>query len=168
MKKSVLFDFIVDRENNQIRVDRSFQAPLDLVWAAWTEAEILDHWWAPRPYRNETKSMDFRPGGRWHYAMLSPEGERHWCYFDYATIEHQKFYSGKDGFCDENGVATNIAPNMQWHNEFEDRGTDTVVHVHISFHKPEDLETIVNMGFKEGFTMGMGNLDEYFAALFNR
>lgn len=166
MNKAVLFDFTVDKENNKIRVDRSFRAPVDLVWAAWTEAEILDRWWAPKPYVNETKSMDCRPGGRWLYSMRSPEGERHWCLFDYEQVEPQKFYNGKDSFCDENGVMNDTAPRMHWHNEFENQGDSTVVHVNITFNKPEDLETIIQMGFKEGFTMGMGNLDEYIAAQF--
>lgn len=166
MQKAILFDFLVDKEKNQIHVHRSFNAPIDLVWAAWTEAEILDLWWAPRPYKNETKSMDFRIGGRWHYSMLSPEGERHWCYFDYEQIENQKLYNGKDGFCDENGAPTNLAPGMRWHNQFTNQGDTTLVHVNIRFEKPEDLETIVNMGFKEGFSMGMNQLDEYISAQF--
>ena len=161
MKKAVLFDFTVDKENNKIRVDRSFNAPVDLVWAAWTEAAILDKWWAPLPYVNQTKSMDCRPGGRWHYSMLSPEGERHWCLFDYNQVEPQKFYNGRDSFCDENAVPTNIAPSMHWHNAFEAQGNTTVVHVNITFSRLEDLEAIVQMGFKDGFTAGMNQLDEY-------
>ncbi|MHB1279027.1 MAG: SRPBCC family protein, partial [Bacteroidia bacterium] len=86
MNAAVLFNFLVDKENKKIRVERSFNAPLDLVWAAWTEPEILDQWWAPKPWRAETKSMDFRVGGRWLYCMAGPEGERHWCLFDYKTI----------------------------------------------------------------------------------
>ena len=164
MQKAILFDFIVDKENNQIHVHRSFNAPVNLVWKAWTDASILDQWWAPKPYVNQTKSMDFRPGGRWHYSMLSPEGERHWCLFHYKEIEEQKYYNGHDAFCDEDAVETNMVPNMHWHNEFEDQGYSTVVHVKINFSNPEDLETIVSMGFKEGFTMGMGNLDQYLEA----
>jgi len=74
MQKALLFNFLVDKENKKITVERSFNAPLDLVWSAWTEAEILDLWWAPKPYRTETKKMDFREGCRWHYCMVSPEG----------------------------------------------------------------------------------------------
>jgi uncharacterized protein YndB with AHSA1/START domain len=59
MSKAILFNFLVDKEKNQITVDRSFNAPLDLVWAAWTEAELLDQWWAPKPYQTVTKSQDF-------------------------------------------------------------------------------------------------------------
>jgi len=167
MNKAILFDFTVDKANRKINVDRSFNAPLELVWAAWTDASILDLWWAPKPWKTETRSMDFREGGRWHYAMVGPEGERHWCLFDYEQIEPEKRYSGMDSFCDENQVMNNEMPRMRWNNKFSAQDSErAVVNVEISFEKLEDLEQIIEMGFREGFTMGLGNLDEYISAQF--
>lgn len=164
MNKAILFNFNVDKENKKIKVDREFNAPLDLVWAAWTEAEMLDQWWAPKPYKTVTISQDFKEGGRWHYYMESPEGERHYCLFDYEKIEPQKSYSGLDAFCDEHAVLNTTHPRMQWSNVFDGNQDSTVVHVEVSFEKLEDLEAIIKMGFKEGFTMGLENLDEYIKA----
>lgn len=167
MKKSILFNFLVDKENKKIRVERSFDAPLDLVWAAWTDPEILDLWWAPKPWRAETKSMDFREGGQWHYAMVGPEGEREWCLFDYETINDQQDFSGVDAFCDENAVANETKPRVKWRNDFAaDTDGSTLVNIELLFNELSDLETIIEMGFKEGFTMGMENLDEYIKAQF--
>lgn len=166
MNKAILFNFIVDKEHNKIKVDRSFDAPADLVWAAWTEADILDQWWAPKPYKNQTKSMDFRVGGRWLYCMLSPKGERHWCLFDYESITPGKHYAGSDAFCDENGVANDGKPRVKWSNSFKPEGDSTVVNVEMDFESLQDLEAIISMGFREGFTMGMENLDEYIKAQF--
>lgn len=167
MNKAILFNFNVDKENKKIRVERSFNAPLDLVWAAWTEADLLDQWWAPKPYHVETQSMDFREGGRWFYAMVSPEGEKHWCVFDYETIQPQQSYAGKDAFTDENGVINTSFPSTQWTNNFKAQDADsTVVNCELSFNKLEELETLIKMGFKEGFTAGLENLDQYIAAQF--
>ncbi|GAA0879789.1 hypothetical protein GCM10009119_27580 [Algoriphagus jejuensis] len=167
MKKTILFDFVVDKENQKITVKRSFAAPLDLVWAAWTEAEILDLWWAPKPWKTETKSLDFREGGRWHYAMLGPEGERDWCFFDFKKIEPQRYFSGQDAFCDENAVADDSKPIVKWFNQFtETEGESTLVDIELTFEDLAGLETIIQMGFKEGFTMGLENLDEYIQAQF--
>jgi len=66
--------FSKDLKTNKLTVIRSFDAPLELVWQAWTESEILDQWWAPKPYRAETKTMDFSEGGRWLYCMVGPTG----------------------------------------------------------------------------------------------
>jgi PhnB protein len=167
MNKAILFNFDVDKASKKIKVERSFNAPLDLVWAAWTEADILDQWWAPKPYHVETKSMDFREGGRWFYAMVSPENEKHWCIFDYETIQVEKMYTGKDAFCDENGVINNAFPSTNWTNNFNATDADaTTVTCELQFKALEDLETLVKMGFKEGFTAGLQNLDAYISAQF--
>jgi uncharacterized glyoxalase superfamily protein PhnB/uncharacterized protein YndB with AHSA1/START domain len=166
MNATVLFNFRVDKENKKIRVERSFQAPSDLVWAAWTEADILDQWWAPKPWRNETKSLDFREGGRWLYAMIGTEGEKHWCLFDYKKIVPYKMFSGLDAFCDEQGTIANTKPRCFWENVFTHQADSTTVNVEISFDKLSDLEAIIQMGFKEGFTMGLENLDQYIQAQF--
>ena len=161
MNKTVLFNFNVDKENKKIKVERSFDAPVDLVWQAWTDPSITDKWWAPKPWRAETKSQDFREGGRWVYCMVGPEGERHWAVFEYHSIQPQKSYSGVDAFSDEQGVVNPQMPRMNWNNKFIDKGDSTVVNIDISFDNPEDLQKIIEMGFKEGFTMGLENLDAY-------
>lgn len=166
MNKTILFDFTVDKETRTIRVHRSFDAPLDLVWAAWTESDILDQWWAPKPYRNVTVSQHFVVGGQWRYYMISPQEEKHYCFFNYERIEPQQLYAGIDGFCDVDGNLNEAMPRMRWENSFEAYGDGTAVHVKIQMEKLEDLEAIIAMGFKEGFTMGLQNLDEYIAAQF--
>ena len=90
MKKTLLMNFVVDKENNKINVEREFDAPPDLVWSAWTESELLDQWWAPEPWKAETQSMNFTEGGYWHYAMVGPDGERHYGRADYKTIDPMK------------------------------------------------------------------------------
>lgn len=166
MKKAILFDFIVDKENNKINVERSFDAPVDLVWAAWTEADILDQWWAPKPYKAVTKSSNFTEGGQWHYYMLSPAGEKHWCIFDFEVIKPLEFFSGIDAFCDENAVVNNTKPRVEWENGFAANENQTIVNIQLKFSTLEDLQTIIEMGFKEGFTAGLENLDQYLEAQF--
>lgn len=166
MKNAVLFNFNVDKEAKQIHVERYFDAPLNLVWSAWTEADLLDLWWAPKPYQACTQSMDFREGGRWHYYMLSPEGEKHYCLFDYEKIIPQQLYAGRDHFCDENENINTAHPSMYWENSFTTSEAGAVVNCKIQFESLNDLETIIQMGFKEGFTMGMENLDGYIKAQF--
>lgn len=144
-------------------VTRKFNAPVDKVWRAWTESSLLDQWWAPRPYKTETQSMEFKPGGKWLYIMAGPEGDKHWCKVDFETIDPQKSFTGVDGFCDENGNTLPDPPPMHWTVQFTAQGNDTTVTVDIQFNSEADLEKIVAMGFKEGFTMAHGNLDELLA-----
>jgi uncharacterized protein YndB with AHSA1/START domain len=152
-----------DLANKKIKVAREFDAPVEQVWKAWTEPQLLDQWWAPRPWKAVTKSMDLRPGGMWLYYMLGPEGDRQYCKVDYETITPNKFFSGTDAFCDENGNTTNEFPTMHWDISFTPSGNTTKVEVEITFASQEDLNKIVEMGFKEGFAAAHTNLDELLA-----
>jgi uncharacterized protein YndB with AHSA1/START domain len=96
--------------------------------------------------------------------MESPTGERHYCKADYYEIEHEKMYRGLDAFCDEAGTINESFPRTEWTVTFEPKENRTIVHIVAKYAKLEDLEQIISLGFREGFTMAMGNLDEVFAA----
>lgn len=165
MKSNLVFDFTVNKENNTIHVNREFDANLKLVWKAWTTSEILDQWWAPKPWKAETKIMNFKVGGHWLYAMVSPEGEKHWNKVSYISIENEKSFTAKDGFCDENGKINPDFPQNVWENQFSPKEEQTLVNIKLTFETLEDLEKIIEMGFKEGFTMGLNQLDELLKTL---
>ena len=154
---------IVKESGTKLRVIRDFDAPVKLVWNAWTQSDLLDQWWAPKPWKARTKTMNFKEGGFWLYAMIGPEGEQHWARADFQKIVPMKSYSMLDTFCDEQGVKNDSAPHMKWVSQFIDKGDRTTVEVEITFDNETDLEKIVEMGFKEGFTAAHGNLDELLA-----
>lgn len=163
--RNLVFDFIVDKSNNTVTVVREFAADRPLVWKAWTTAELLDQWWAPYPWKANTKSMDFREGGRWLYNMTGPEGEVHWSCADYEKIETEKMFSGLDAFCDENGNINTDFGRSQWTNTFSEEDGTTKVTIKIQFESLKNLEQHIEMGFKEGFTAGLENLDALLAKL---
>ena len=165
MNSNLLFDFSVNKESNTILITREFNANLDLVWQTWTNAELLDQWWAPKPYKTETSSLDFREGGRWLYAMVSPENERIWCKANYKAIEMQKVISWLDAFCDEKGNDISEKPNSFWTSIFTETNSITTIKITLQHDKLEDLEMMLEMGFKEGFSMGLQNLDELLSSL---
>lgn len=162
MKNDLLMDFSVDKENLRIHVEREFAAPLADVWLAWTTSEILDKWWAPKPWKAHTKSMDFSVGGYWLYAMIGPQGEEHWSRADYKSITHFESFSGEDAFCDENGNINDNHLGSFWTYQFTDQLDKTLVSIEIKYAELSDLEANLEMGFKEGFTAGMENLDQLF------
>lgn len=159
MSSILQFDFVVDKDARTIHVTREFAAQPSLVWDAWTKPEILDKWWAPAPYQNQTKFMDFSPGGRWHYAMLGPQGDKHWALFDYHTINAITRFTATDAFCNEQGEIFASTPQSEWSATFTPSAQGTVVHIVLTFAALEDLEAIIKMGFKEGFTAGLDQLD---------
>lgn len=165
MNPTLLFDFIVNKENKTIHITREFAANLELVWQAWTTPELLDQWWGPQPWRAETKTMDFREGGFWLYAMVSPEGEKHWSRANFLTIVKEKSFASKGGFCDENGTINPEFPQNLWENSFIPKDNKVQVDILLTYDTLADLEKEIAMGFKEGMTIDFQQLDELLSAL---
>lgn len=154
--------FDIDRNRHTITVTTKYEAPIEQVWAAWTQSDILDQWWAPHPWKVETKEMNFVPNGRWLYAMVSPEGEKIWSLLEYIEISANHSFVAKDAFCDESGIISyNVHPGSKWHNILEySQGWTTVTNT-ISFESADAMDDILNMGFREGYQMGLNNLENY-------
>lgn len=166
-RTTLLMDFSVNKESNAITVKREFAADLPLVWDAFTKSEILDQWWAPKPWKARTKTMNFSEGGSWHYAMVGPEGEEHWALANYKTIQNQKGFTALDGFADADGNINPVMPQSKWETDFSGVENGTTVIFQITFDDLAQLEATIQMGFKEGLTMAMAGLDEIFAARIN-
>ncbi|MDX1543141.1 MAG: SRPBCC domain-containing protein [Christiangramia sp.] len=158
--ETLKLDFRIDTEKNSVCVEKEFAAPVDVVWSAWTLPETLDKWWAPKPWKAKTKLMKFREGGRWLYAMVSPEGEEHYALVAYHEVVPEQRFEGLDAFCDEKGVVNEELPKSHWKVSFEPEGAHTLVTIETIYGTAAELETILKMGFQEGFTAGLLQLDE--------
>ncbi|MEO9964832.1 MAG: SRPBCC domain-containing protein [Reichenbachiella sp.] len=147
-------------EGNKLLITRKFDGPLPLVWRAWTEAELLDRWWAPEPWKSITKSMIFKEGGSRLYCMQGPNGEAHWGITEYSKILPQNSFEAKDAFCDENGQINAEIPSSQWRVEFSKVDDGTLVSAMNTFASKEAMEQLVAMGVKEGTVAVHKNLDQ--------
>ena len=155
--------FTKDFANNKMVVTHQCDADIDTVWDMWTKPELLDLWWAPKPWRSETRSMEFKNGGRRFYAMVGPNNEHHWCIGDFNNINPKKTFDVKDAFTDENQVINKEMPSTEWRMNFGKDGDG--VRVTVTLLGPgTQLKRLIEMGFEEGFTMALGNLDEELAA----
>jgi uncharacterized protein YndB with AHSA1/START domain len=61
-------------ESNEIKITRIYEAPVKLVWDAWTDPKQVAKWWGPRGFTITTHSKDLRVGGHWAYTMHGPDG----------------------------------------------------------------------------------------------
>lgn len=165
MKNNLEFDFSVDKENKTITVKREYAAALPLVWDAHTKSEILDQWWAPKPWKARTDSMDFSNGGTWKYAMVGPEGEEHNALAQYSNIRPQQGYTASDAFANEDGSINTDLPQAKWDITFTEKGDNTLVQTVIHYNSVEDIDAILQMGFREGLSQGMDQLDELLPSL---
>jgi len=159
----MLLDFTVDKPTKTVVVNAEFAAGLDLVWDAYTKAELLDQWWAPKPFASRTKVMDFREGGRRFYAMVSPDGHERWSVQRYTSITPKTNFKLFNAFADKDENPE--LPGSDWDLNFSEQNGATKVRVSIYNESLERLERMVEMGFKEGTMMQIKNLEELLAAL---
>ena len=167
MNNLIQFDFSVNKETKTITVKREFAADLSTVWNAFTKKELLDQWWAPKPWKAKTIGLNFKVGELWNYVMQGPNGEQHYCNFNYIKIENQKRFTGIAGFTDAEGNLNPEMPLPNWDINFIDKNEKTLVEVFISFDHLAQLETIVNMGFKAGMTIAWQGLEDFLSATKN-
>jgi uncharacterized protein YndB with AHSA1/START domain len=168
MKNALLFDFTVDKTAKKVFVNREFDADLSLVWDAFTKQEILDQWWAPKPWESKTKSMNFEVGGRRIYAMVGPNGEEHWSIQEFTSISPKTNYKMLSAFGDKEGTINTAWPSSNWDLNFREENGTTEVHITIQHENLSDLEKMLEMGFKGGFTMTLNYLETLLATLSKR
>lgn len=165
MKNNLQFDFIADKATNTIFVNRAFAAGLPLVWAAFTQPEILDQWGAPEPWTARTIYMDFKVGGRRFYKMTSPEGQEHFSVQDFTSISPKTNFKYISGFSDKD---ENIDPEFYGSEnnlDFSEANGVTTVRISIKYKTPAILEMMMERGFREGFTMTLNNLEKLLTTL---
>ncbi len=157
----LLFDFKVDMASNTVHIDREFAADLNIVWDAFTTAEMLDQWWAPKPYESRTKVMEFKEGGRRFYAMVSPEGQENWNLQLYKNIAPKTKFEYTSVFADKD--ENPFWPGSEWSLSFNEQNGVTKVSISIYNESQERMQKMIEMGFKEGFTMTLNYLAEMLA-----
>jgi uncharacterized protein YndB with AHSA1/START domain len=158
------FVFEADMAAKQIHVVREFNAPVEKLWKAWTDPEIIEKWIAPKPWSAKTKTWDFTVGGVWLYAMVGTGGEQHWVYAKFTAIENGSALSTVGMFCDGDGNPVPDAPKSYRDTRFTPiDGTRSKVDTVITFEDESTIKWFVEGGFKEGTTMTFEQLDELLA-----
>lgn len=157
-------EFIVDKQAKTVYITKEFAAELSLVWDAYTKAELLDQWWAPKPMLSRTKVLDFEVGGRRFYAMVGPDGNERWVVQKYTSITPKTNFKFFNAFSDAD---ENLQlPGSDWNFDFSEHDGQTKVSISIYNESLERMERIIaDGGFRQGTEMQFENLEELLAKL---
>lgn len=93
-------------QTEQLVIERTFNAPRELVFKAWTSEEHLAQWWGPSGFKLNVKKMDLVPGGIFHYSMTAPDGKEMWGKFIYREIVAPERIIFVNSFSDADGNTT--------------------------------------------------------------
>ncbi len=149
----------------EIKVRRSFAAGLDRVWAVWTQAEHLKHWWSPEGFTAPICEVDFRPGGAWFYCFEDADDNRYYGKMIYGEIDAPHRFTAVDVFADEDGNTNDDMPGARTVIEFEEADGATIVSNSTHYDSKEARDTVIEMGVEAGLNSCFAKLDRYLAAL---
>jgi len=94
-------------KTKEIIINRTFDAPRELIWKAWTNPELAMRWWGPKDFTAPFIKVDLRIGGRYLFCMRSPEGKDYWSTGTYRELSEPERIVCTDSFADSKG---NIVP----------------------------------------------------------
>ncbi|MFC6763857.1 SRPBCC family protein [Natrinema soli] len=144
---------MTETSETSLTIRRTFDAPRERVWKAWTDPDELAQWWGPAGWTLSANDLDFREGGTWHFCMQGPDGEESWGKVIYEEIVEPERIVATDFFADEEGDRVEDTPELSMTVEFEERdGATEVTLTHEGFPTDEMIE-----GAEIGWT---GSLDE--------
>lgn len=166
MEKSAMVSRV---ENDRVLVlERVFEAPRDLVFRMFREAEHIKHWWGPRGWEVTHCTVDFRPGGVWHYCFkcVDPKqgdffGMESWGKAVYKEIDEPNTIVYTDYFSDAEGRTNDAMPSTDIRMEFVDLGDGKTKLISSSeYATAEALKTVIDMGMLQGITETWDRLEE--------
>lgn len=150
-------------EGNTLTLTRTFDAPRELVFEAFSRCEHLQHWWGPKGWTLPVCEMDFRPGGKWFYCMGGPHGERSCGLMNYHEIVAPERIEATDQFTDAEGNVNEELPTLRETILFTEKEGKTVIVNRSEYATAEDLNTVLQMGMLEGIGQTFERLDGHLA-----
>ncbi len=159
-----------DLENKTLIIEREFDAPKEKLWRAYADKEWFEKWWGPEGWETTTKTFDFKPGGRVHYAMKCTDknqgewfGQESWGLMDIVTVDEPNRFEALDHFSNSEGTVDSDMPTQKFIVEFiEENGKSRLVCSSIC-ETAEQLEQLVKMGMVEGFSSQLNRLERLLA-----
>jgi len=73
-------------EGGDLFFERTFNAPRERVWKAFTDPELIPRWWGPHATSTTVEEMDVRPGGKWRYVSRAPDRDDVVFYGEYLEV----------------------------------------------------------------------------------
>jgi len=155
-----------DLENKTLIIERSFEAPKEKVWRAYSEKAWFEKWWGPEGWETTTKQFEFTPGGRIHYCMKCLDknqtewyGKETWGRMDIEAINEPNSFSAKDFFSDAEGVVNSELPSTRFTVELIEEGNQTRLVSKTYGESAEKIEELIKMGMVEGYDSQLNRLE---------
>ncbi|MCK2035317.1 SRPBCC domain-containing protein [Microbacterium sp. SSW1-49] len=152
-------DVTTDAENLTMTVVADLAAPVERVWAVYSDPRQLERFWGPPGWPATFTAWDHTVGGKGNYTMNGPRGEKASGTWEFLRIDAPHSFEVLDAFADDQGTPDPDLPSMRMVFTFEPSSAGTRMVTTSYFESVEALEQVVQMGAIEGTKLAMGQLD---------
>lgn len=157
-----VIDVTKDPDNRTLRMTARFDAPVDRVWEIYADPRQLERVWGPPTYPATFVRHELTPGGRMHYFMTSPEGEKFAGFWVITDVDAKNSFAFEDGFALD---AEDFTPNPDLPvsantYRFTVDGDGTRAEYVGVYPTEEALAKVLEMGMVEGATAAINQIDE--------
>ena len=152
---------IVNESDRDVTFVRFYDAPRKTVFDAFSNADAVKQWWRIQDWKVIFCTLDFRPGGTWHYCLQGPEGQEHWAKAIYREIVEPERIVYMDGSSDADGNDVQGLPPSLTTVTFAEQSGVTKLTAHIQYASAADLEAVVARGMVQGFKQTLCLLETY-------
>jgi uncharacterized protein YndB with AHSA1/START domain len=148
--------------DKELVITRIFDAPRQVIWNAWTEEHELEQWFAPKEFTTRVEKQDLRPGGKWRYVMVGPDGKEYPSKGVFREIDPPERIVTTDEF--DEPWPGEIIEGIVVTTTFDEMGPRTKVKINIVHKSAEDRRKHEEMGVIGGWNSTLDCLDEYLQA----
>lgn len=154
-------------EGKTLILERVFDAPRTLTFQAFSTEEHLKNWFGPKSWPITVSSLDFRPGGSWHFCMKCDDesqeyyGQESWSKVTYQEIVEPERIVYVDAFSDPEGNVVEGMPQSRVAMSFYEQDGKTRLVCETTYATAEDVQKVLDMGMIQGIESTWDNLEEF-------
>lgn len=155
-------DVVKDLDALTLTITAEFDADAERVWELWSDPRQLERWWSPPSHSSTFVEHELTPGARTAYFMTGPDGEKHHGWWRIEEVEPPHRLRIKDDEVDDDGKPVDGGPAAMTVTIAETDGTATMS-VETHFADRESMEQTIEMGFEQGLTETLNQIDPLLA-----
>ena len=158
-------DVIHDLDTRTLTITAEFAAPVERIWQVYADPRQLEKVFGPPTHPATFVEHDLTPGGRAHYFMTSPEGEKYFGWWKVTAVDEPRSFAFEDGFASDDSFAPDedmpVSQNVFAFEAIDHRTRATFTSTYDS---AEALQQVLEMGVVEGATSAIDQIDTLVAA----
>lgn len=148
-----------DLDTRTLTIVAEFAAPVDRIWQLYADPRQLEKIWGPPDCPATIVEHDLTPGGRMHYVLTGPQGEKYAGYWKITTVDEPRRFSFEDGFSDLDFNPNPELPVSVNVYTFTEQDGRTRATYETSYESAEALQQVLEMGVVEGATAAINQID---------